>query len=195
MANVEASEKLLYTFDFPSLEENGWLEISETSIVLTFPERPNVYVKEAVDISQNSQLFLNNQIVFALNWIPMYTITDFYRVKDLLEKCLHSYTRSIGKEHFIPHIYPWAPIKIYSSAITNFQKEKDFILYCYEDLNTSQIQLTIPENSKSVTDLPLNVQICIGKNIVFCAQRDLSSLSQSDISFIIQFILYKLIKY
>jgi len=62
-------------------------------------------------------------------------------------------------------------------------------------MNTSQIQLTIPENSKSVTDLPLNVQICIGKNIVFCAQRDLSSLSQSDISFIIQFILYKLIKY
>ena len=83
MANVEASEKLLYTFDFPSLEENGWLEISETSIVLTFPERPNVYVKEAVDISQNSQLFLNNQIVFALNWIPMYTITDFYRVKEV----------------------------------------------------------------------------------------------------------------
>ena len=196
MDDIEAFEKLFYAFDFPSLTENGWIDISDNSIVLTFPEKPTVYVKDAYDIIQNSQLFVNNQLVFAIDWLPIYTLLDFLRVKDMLEKCLQSYTNLIGEKVFVPHTYLWAPNKIFNSAVTNFSKGDDFILYCYEDPNTSQIQLTLPESTDCNTDISINFQICIGKNIVFCAQRDLSSLSKiNDIHFILQFILYKLIKY
>jgi hypothetical protein len=196
MDNIEAFEKLSYNFDFPLLTDNGWIEISDTSIVLTFPEKPTVYVKDAYDIVQNSQLFLNNQLVFAIDWLPIYTHLDYLRVKDMLEKCLQSYTNLIGEKVFVPHTYLWTPNKIFNSTITNVGKGDDFILYCYEDPNTSQIQLTLPENSEYHTEVSINVQICVGKNIVFCAQRDLASLSKEiDINFILQFILYKLIKY
>ncbi len=147
MDDIEAFEKLFYAFDFPSLTENGWIDISDNSIVLTFPEKPTVYVKDAYDIIQNSQLFVNNQLVFAIDWLPIYTLLDFLRVKDMLEKCLQSYTNLIGEKVFVPHTYLWAPNKIFNSAVTNFSKGDDFILYCYEDPNTSQIQLTLPEST------------------------------------------------
>ena len=196
MNDIEASEKLFYNFDYPLLAEDGWIEISDTSIVLTFPEKPNVHVNDAYDINQNSQLFVNNQMVFALDWLPIYTVLDYFRVKDMLEKCLQSYSHLINTDNFVPHKYCWNPTKMFTSAVTNYHKGDDFILYCYEDSNMSSIQLTLPENDKCNTEVTLNVQICIGKNIVFCAQRDLSSLSnENDIHYILQFILYKLLKY
>ena len=195
MNDIEAFEKLFYHFDFPQLTDNGWIDISDTSIVLTFPEKPTVYVKDAYDIVQNSQLFLNNQLLFAIDWLPIYTYFDYLRVKDMLEKCLQSYTNLIGERVFTPHTYLWTPNKIFNSTITNVSKGDDYILYCYEDPNTSQVQLTIPESSECHTEVSINFQICIGKNIVFCAQRDLSALNENDINFILQFILYKLIKY
>jgi hypothetical protein len=42
----------------------------------------------------------------------------------------------------------------------------------------------------------LHFQICIGKHIVFCTQRDLYNVTHAEhVHFIVKFILYKILNY
>ena len=93
----EASETLLYNFDYPMITECGAVKI--TAIYIT------VFRKTHSLCRRNITLYIENFPVFSIDQILIHTGRDFYRVKEMIEKCLQSYSYLISK-----HIFHLTPI-------------------------------------------------------------------------------------
>lgn len=191
----ETNETLIYSLDYPMLTESGQVKISDERIILQFPEKPTVSVEDSIKIPRNITLFIENNHCFSFDWVPMHTWTDFYRVKDMIEKCLQAYNNLTGNIGFSPHTFSSNPIRYHESITTNFTA-KIFTLDCFEHLLDTCIQLSVLNTENNEKEIPLHFQMCIGKHIVFCTERDLKYVTQaSDVHFIVQFILYKLLNF
>jgi hypothetical protein len=189
----EATETLMYNFDYPALKESGQLKIGDNCIILQFPEKPTIYVEDSIKIRQNITLYMDNKHCFSLDWIPMHTWIDYYRVKDMIEKCLQAYSNLTGNTCFSPHTFICSPVKYYESVTTNFTANT-FSLSSFEHLLDTCIQLSLVDTENNEKETPLHFQLCIGKHIVFCTERDLKCVTQaSNVHFIVQFILHKIL--
>ncbi len=188
----EATETLMYTFDYPMLTESGQVKITDECITLQCPEKPTVYVKDSVKIPKNVTLFIENSHCLSLDWIPVHTWTDYFRVKDMIEKCLQSYCNLTGNTCFTPHTFVNSS-GYHESITTNFSTD-NFSLSCFEHLTDTCIQLSVAEEINDDKETPLHFQLCIGKHIVFSTERDLHCVTNaSNVHFIVQFILFKLL--
>jgi len=195
----EAVETLLYTFDLPILTESGSIHITDVGIILKFPEIPTTYIKESIKIPQNINVFIENHLRISLAWIPIHTWADYYRVQDMFKKCLESYSYLINNVDFKPHTFLSNPARsyecmTYESVNSSYQKPNEFHLTCFEHIYDTCIQLNLSRTTESIDkDIPMHFQICFGKNIVFCTQRDLTHVRSSEnVHFLVQFILYKI---
>ena len=68
-----------------------WMELlkSLTAIyILQFSEKPTDYVENSVTRRRNITLYIENFPVFSIDQILIHTGRDFYRVKEMIEKCL-----------------------------------------------------------------------------------------------------------
>jgi hypothetical protein len=101
----EATETLLYTFDFPMLTESGSVKITNNQIVLLFPKKPTIYVRVSIKIPRNINVFINDNQRFSLDWIPIHTWPDYVRALDMFEKCLESYSFLTDNTFF--HLIPF----------------------------------------------------------------------------------------
>ncbi len=101
----KSSETLLYNFDYPMVTECGAVKITADRVILQFPEKPTVYVENSVTLRRNVTLRIENFPGFSIDRIPIHTGTDFFRVKEMIEKCLQSYSYLISK-----HIFHLTPI-------------------------------------------------------------------------------------
>jgi hypothetical protein len=192
----EATETLTYAFDFPLVTESGSVRISDSQIVLQFPEKPSTYVK-SIKIPQNINVFIENDLRFSLEWIPIHTWSDYMRTRDMLEKTLQSYQFLTEDDApFSPHTYSWNPIRWPTSTTTSLTKPGSFSLDCFVNSYDTCLQLCLLNTENNEKETPLHFQLCIGKNIVFCTQRDLHSVPfAGHVHFIVKFILYKLLNY
>ncbi len=191
----EATETLTYNFNFPMVTESGQVTISEKQIILKFPEKPTIYVKDSIKLSRNTTLYVENSHCFSIDWIPIHSYVDYYRVKDMFEKCYQAYSNLTGNIHFSPHTFACNSAKYYESVTTSFTTEI-FSLSCFEHTLDTCIQLSVvnTENDIIEKEIPIHFQLCMGKHIVFCTERDLKFITKaSDVYFIVQFILYKLL--
>ena len=196
VSREEATETIFYSFDFPLLTESGLIQINDSQINLIFPEKPTVHVNDSIRVEKNIDVFVDNNLRFSLNWIPMHTWSDYLRVRDMFEKCLQSYSYLTGNNYFTPHTFLWNPAKNYESLTTNFMKANSFSINCFEHGHDTCIQLQLLNKEKCEKYLPLHFQLCIGKNIVFCTQRDLDYVTHTEhVHFIVQFILYKILNF
>ncbi len=82
----EATETLLYNFEYPMITECGAVKITDHHVFLQFPEKPTVHVEHAVKLRRNITLYVENGQCFSLDWLPIQTVTDFFRVKEMIEK-------------------------------------------------------------------------------------------------------------
>ena len=191
----EATETLAYSFDYPMLTESGQVKISDKRIILQFPEKPTVYVKDSIKIPRNITLYIENSHCFSLDWIPMHTWTDYYRVKDMIEKSFQSYSTLTGNTCFSSHTFNCDSVKYHESITTGFTTN-NFSLSCFEHTLDTCIQLSVVNRETNETEIPLHFQMCIGKHIVFCTERDLNCVTlASNVHFIVQFILQKLLNF
>ena len=115
----------------------------------------------------------------------------------MFEKCLESYSFLTDNTFFSPHTFLWNPSKYHESLITNFTKPNNFSINCLEHSNDTCIQLSLSNPlEKYDREKTLHFQICIGKHIVFCTQRDLYNVTHAEhVHFIVKFILYKILNY
>lgn len=113
VSREEATETIFYSFDFPLLTESGSIQINDSQITLIFPEKPTVHVNDSIRVEKNIDVFVDNNLRFSLNWIPMHTWSDYLRVRDMFEKCLQSYSYLTGNNCFTPHTFLWNPAKNY----------------------------------------------------------------------------------
>jgi len=84
--------------------------------------------------------------------------------------------------------------KIYDSESINI-KRCGYHLYCYQDSKNTSLQITFDPISvaKEQNTKKVDLKIFIGKNLVFCTERDLESLlNDNDFYYVTQFILLKL---
>jgi hypothetical protein len=193
----ETSETLLYSFDNPLVTECGSVRITDQKITLQFPEHPSTHVKESIKIGQNINVFVENMLHFSLQWVPIHTWSDFYRMRDMYEKCLQSFSYlTAGDSSFTPHTFSWNPVKWSTGITTNFTKAQSFSIQCFENSYETCVQILLLNGDNKEKETPLHFQLCIGKNIVFCTKRDLNGINQAEhVHFIVKFILYKLINY
>jgi hypothetical protein len=189
------TEKFTYNFDFPNQIQPGYVDIENNKVVLIFPEPSSTYVPKYPH-TQSVQLFLNRQLVFSYSWLPIYSLNDFYRVKDMIAKGFQEYSNKTHRNEFMAPKTICSNAKQYEEMFTICETNK-FYLSCLEDAYTSSITLDLKStNSESNLMLnPMHCQIFIGSNLIFCTQRDLlPCLDPSMIHFVTQFILYKLLK-
>jgi hypothetical protein len=187
------SEKLCYNFDFPALTETGYLEINEKKIVLFFPEKSNISVKDSIKLNQKFQFYIDNVLVFCSEWLPIHSLNDYWRFKDMIEKCLHSYAYLSGNNVHSLHTYACKDYDFYNSLITDVKKD-NYSLYCLEDHYNTSVQLTKANKETDMKHSSFQLQLYIGNNLVLCTDRDFKCLSTNDIYFIVQFVLSKLLK-
>jgi len=190
----KSSETLLYNFDYPMVTECGAVKITADRVILQFPEKPTVYVENSVTLRRNVTLRIENFPGFSIDRIPIHTGTDFFRVKEMIEKCLQSYSYLISKTYFSPHSDWFNSIKYYKTLSTEFFTSNTFHLSCFEHTFITCIELSVINKECDEKEIPLHFQLCIGKHVVFCTERDLKCVTQAEtVDFIVRFILQKLL--
>ena len=194
--DVELSEKYTYHFDFPCLQESGYVEIQKNKLVILFPEKNTSHEKEAYIYHQNILFFINNQVKFSFQWLPIYSIQDLYRIRDMFFQSATEFQKMIQQsfdEHWVPDGQQSS--RYYSEVVFRY-KTKYFSIKCFENSLNSTIELSLPKHcDQPITNrIPKIFQIFIGNNLVFCSERDLSNLNLNHKYFIILFLLQKCIK-
>ena len=186
------SEKYMYYFDYPGLCESGYVETSPNNITIKFPEKKNVTLKDEFCCNQDVMMFINNQQLFAYQWLPIYTVQDFYKVKDIFNRCYFEYSKLTNWNHF-ENAYCFSTN--HNDKITNYNKQS-FKLSCFENLYCTSIDILIPiTTTKHTYFSSIEVQIYIGTNLIFNNKRDFKNmLSVHDVYFLTNFILNKLNK-
>jgi hypothetical protein len=193
------TEKYSYNFDFPGNSiQTGYVEIDNNKIVLMFPELQESQMHfQKFAHTQSVQLIINRQVMFSYEWLPIYSIKDFYRVKDMLTKAFHEYSNKTQRNHFIAQKVMYNQMKQFSLLSTMCDTNK-FYLSCIEDEYSSTISLDLKSSLFQLpndrTQEPVNVEIYIGPTLMFCTSRDLQYLDKPLQHFVTQFILHKLIK-
>lgn len=193
------TEKYFYNFDFPhNPPQTGYVEVNNDKIVVMFPdlrESPAYFQKFAH--TQAVQLIVNRQVLFSYDWLPIYSVKDFYRVKDMLTKAFHEYSNKSQRSHYMAQKVLYNQGKQFNLLSTMFETNQVY-LTCSEDDYSSTISLDLkysvfrpPTNNLFA---PINIQIYIGHALMFCTSRDFQSLDIPTQHFVTQFILHKLIK-
>jgi hypothetical protein len=189
------SEKFVYKFDYPCVEENGALEITKERTSLLFPEKANTLTPtECYGPIPNIRLFLNANLIFDSDWLPIYSVNDYMKVKDMFLKLYQEYSKAVQHHYYSPMSYSWEP-KYYNENISNY-KTNNCSIKSLENANLTSIEIDIPtntiKNANNTSECMYYFNIYIGNHVVLCTQRDLKCLCAADVHFICQFIFHKL---
>lgn len=191
-ALVFSSQKFLYHFDFPSVTESGYVELSPNKITLSFPDKHNLDEnnKDTYIHGQTVTFFINKQAKFSYQWVPIYTFQDFARMKDMLNKAYCELLKLLQWSDYELTDY----LKHYTELITSHRGET-YNLNCFENLYNTTIELEVKKiPNQIIQKRSINFQIYIGSNLIFCLEKDLNMLNNIDVYFVSTFILQKLLK-
>jgi hypothetical protein len=137
------TEKFTYNFDFPDQHQPGYMEIDNNKIVVMFPEQfHSTHVPKYPHI-QSIQFYLNRQLVFSYDWLPIYSLNDFYRVKDMLAISFEKFRtkrnvfNSWPKKH---HVLTQNNLKKFTRYVKPTSLHK---LNCLEEPNTTSLTLDV----------------------------------------------------
>ncbi len=189
----EFLQKYCYHFDYPAVQESGYLELTNNKIVLSFPEKPTITVNNGYNFNQTVHIFVNKQLVFDFDWIPIYSESDYVKVFDVFAKTLSEYTYYCQGHYYVPTYNSVTPR--YCSNIATVYNTTLFNLYCYESRYTTSIEIDVLTNviQPSLNQNICIFQLCIGNNINLCTENTFKYLDTPSVHFIIQFILNKII--
>jgi hypothetical protein len=199
------SEKFIYYFDYPHLTESGYVEVKKNKIILLFPEKKNFTALNAVKYNQTVNVYLNKEPRFSYEWLPIYSSSDFYKIKDMLYKTYYEFknlANILHNENFYP---------MYVNEILTEHNSDNYNITCFEASNNISFEINIKKKQKNnESDLYIKknesfldpqikhiiLQIFIGKNLIFCSKRDLlhHDIPVNDVHFIIELLLLKIIR-
>lgn len=195
------TEKYLYHFDDPLLQDSGYVLVinrnkSDCRIVIHFPTKNSTtdYVSEN-KLNKNIQLWINSQLQFSYNFLPILTWNDFSRCQDILYK------------GYLEWIQLSKPTETFSNAVypgINHELSTDihhplFHLSCSENMLTTVLELHLEPTSSSQILIESSpnpepcLQIQFGTYTVFCSQQNLTNLDPNTRHFLVSFLLCKLL--
>jgi hypothetical protein len=179
----------VYHFDYPLLSESGLLQIESSNITLRFPDKKNYDFKDHFVYNQDVNLIINNQCKFSYQWLPIFTSTDFCRIKDMLYKLYAEYAAILNFNDCQSTV-----IKYYDEVITHYNTEF-YSLLSFENRFITRIEITIHKN-KIVTNNEkiYNFEIFVGSNSILSVMNDFKELPTDETYFLALFILKSLCK-
>ena len=193
--NEEASAKYFYHFDSPTLMESGYVKISERIITLFIPNKKNSPNDNIIMQTQNVSLFINNQQAFSYQWLPITSLNDLYKIKDMLNRCYNVFTQ-LSEWQYYDHSLQPEPYRYYNEIVTKDQN-KYYSIECFENMYNTSINVntttTIYKCNSTGNDIKFN--IFIGDNLIFCSVRDFKNMPLQYMYSLLNLIMYKLIKY
>lgn len=183
------SQKYLYYFDYPGIKETGYVEINSNQITIFFPEKefPDLFT----DCNQNIMVFINEELKLAYNLLPIFTMNDYLKIKNMFTICYIE----LANVNF--EIKEFNNPNYYDEIVSKYQFNNLFI-DCFESNFTTSIQISF-DKTKKLLDKKINlknkqIQIFIGKKIMFSSDIFQEYIANDDIDYLINFVLYKLIK-
>ena len=192
----EVSEKYIYHFDAPDIKEYGYVHIKNNQIVIYFPEmNPKSVIGGGHEqFRRTLQLYLNRTLIFDSQWLPVYSVQDWYRIMDMLYKGYQEYLKNVIHINSSSHESKEQHHELVTVYNTNF-----FDLHCVENFQNTIIKLDTylcysePKPDEHI--LYCHTQIYLGINLMFCSQSTFKHFDAYTINFIVAFILSKFIKY
>jgi len=184
------SDKYIYHFDFPELLESGFVEISSQKINVHFPDKKisskyqNTYTN-----NQNVLLYINNELKFSYDWLPIYTQYDLLRIKDMLTKCYYEFFK-FQNTTIVDDDISYCPF-YYNEHVKEY-KTNNFSYYCFENGFITSMEVNLPKSKPNHTLEPC-IQFYIGSNMIFDSQKDIVLPFDEYVGLLAK-ILYKLIK-
>lgn len=189
-------QKFTYNFDYPSVTDSGSVEVVNDKIILSFPRKPTVTVNEHFKHNQTVQIFVDKQLVFDFNWIPIYTVWDYIRVQDMLLKGLTEYTNIVQGHYYNSNYLNCYPK--YCDNIATVYRTKSFYLYCFENehITSFEIEITkhtiLNDKNSAYCHNPCSIQLCFDNNVNFCTETLFKHLDLPSMHFLVQFLLTKI---
>lgn len=189
------SEKFIYHFDYPELKESGHITIQPKLITIFFPEI-NHTQSFSNYYGHNVTLYINKHLKFTYQWLPIYTLQDFYKIKEILYKCYNEFKRLYCKQEYCHDNYN--AMNSYNNELVTQMNTLYYSIYCFENNYTTSIDITINNEFPPLLPQPnylnVNIEIFIGNNKIFCSKSDLQNLCYEDALRILIFILFKIAK-
>jgi len=193
-ASVNFLEKYTYYFDYPAIEHSGYIEISTNNIIVWFPEKTSTetYIQS---FSQNVLLFVDKHLKFSYSWLPIYTVNDFLKCKELLSKCYLEFKKMCSYSPDFTYVYyPHCHNELFTECNSSY-----FHITCLENYTTTSIEInslkTQHVSHQENTNDKVHVQFFIGPNQIFSSHELFGLLDDATYNQVLQFILYKLVKY
>jgi hypothetical protein len=182
------SQRYIYHFDDPALQESGSVQILANKVIIQFPERINTKPTVPENHTQIINLYVDNQLLFSSQWVPVMTFNDHIRFKEMLYKAYVEFTQASNK--------PFLPFDPYSSNLHHeFVSEIDnsyFNVYCFENYLTTSIELKFKKCiCEEHETLPCHLQFFVGSHLVFCSEKNIKNCCSDLMLSLLTFILYK----
>ncbi len=184
----EYSQKYIYKFDDPLVQENAYVQVINNRIIVQFPLKHDH--TQSFSPMHYVQLYLNKQIVFYSDWLPILTLHDQTKFKTMFQQLWHEYTMLTHFKHFTP--IPFAPF-MHCEVVTTFN-QPSYYLKCYENstLTSIEIETKKTKSTQPHSDL-IQVQFYFGPHLVFCSATQLESLDADAYNFTLSYILQKML--
>lgn len=177
-----------YSFDDPLVRECASVQNDNyNKIIVRFPLKPDP--TRDFKPMHHVQLYLNKQLIFHSNWLPISTPQDHAKVKAMFQQIWHEYS--------ILTQYPYQPSPSFLPFIhherVTFFNETDYYLSCAENNAVTSVELeTKTSNYPAPPDtVPIHVQFYIGPYLVLCSESQLKNLNANTLHFVMSFILNK----
>jgi hypothetical protein len=192
---IENVIRYIYHFDYPSISGSGFVEIFPDEIRLIFPAKPNKSINNVIPLSQNVSVYIHHQLRFSYHWLPIYSLNDLYKIKDMFMKACYEYKLMTGEEFSKKIDY----IPRYCSEILTEKKNSVYEIVCFENSTNTTFDIDFKKGSRLNninTDPFVDLKIYIGENLIFSGMGNLLNynLPAKDVQFIINMLLEKIIK-
>ena len=111
-------------------------------------------------------------------------------MKDMLSKSYFEFLKLLQWTDYDPTDFT----KHYTELITIHTGET-YTLNCFENSYNTTIELDIKKiPAQVIQERPINFQIYIGSNLIFCLERDLKALNNIEVYFVATVLLQKFLK-
>ena len=183
-------EKYIYSFDYPEVNESGYVELQPNSIVIHIPEKSLANLTNAHECSKTFRLYVNKHHVFDSTWLPIYTMYDCYKLQEMFYKCFNEYRRIVPLTNYPSDMDKNAR---FCDNITTVYNLSNLYIYCFETPQLTCIEINYDKNSPTLCQpLPCSFQMNIGNNMILSTKETFEKIPY--ISFVINFLLSKFVE-
>ncbi len=179
--------KYIYKFDDPLVQDCSYVEVINNKIIVQFPSKPDH--TRTFKPMHHIQFYLNNEIRFYSDWLPILTLQDQTNFKSTFYQIWYEYSKLTKYKYWTSDLF--FP-SMHSELVTIFDRPS-FYLSCFESHNITSLELETKQTSNTSTSQSdhVHVQFYFGPHLVFCSETHLKYLNVDILHFVLSFVLQK----